>query len=112
MAGSHMDIQSCSGGLWPLPVGEVCLLPASSRQHKALLSITGTGPIWWVRHATSRRSGAIGRREGLLGGQGRCQATRQSCMLNLWPSSHRVVVVVGILGKKEDARARSDHRSS
>lgn len=105
-----MDTKSCSGGLWPLPVGEVCLLPASSRQHKALLSITGIQPIWWVRHTTARRSGAIGRWEGLLSGQGRCQATRQSCMLNLRPSSHRVVVVVvGILGKKEDARARSDH---
>lgn len=91
-------------GRWPLPVGEVRLLPAPARQHEPLLSVAGTQRIWGVRHTTAGRSGAASRPGGLLGVRGRCQAAGRSFMPGLRPPP-RGVAVVGILGRKEDTKA-------
>lgn len=103
--GAHTDTHTqCSrvcSWLRALPVGEVRLLPAPTRQHEPLLSVAGIQPIRWVRHATAGPSGAPGRTRSLLCSGGRCQAAGRSFMPGLWPPPHHVAVV-GVLGRRED----------
>lgn len=101
--GAHTDTQCSRVCSWrrALPVGEVSLLPAPTRQHEPLLSVAGIQPIRWVRHAAAGRSGAPGRTRSLLCGRGRCQAAWRSFMPGLRPPPHQVAAV-GVLGRRED----------